>query len=69
MNSKRVGAGNEKQNKAIIKETFDAVAPGYDNDILRFFAESAKHLSDCLNLQGDERILDVATGTGNAAWR
>ena len=58
---------NEEQNRAIVKETFNAVAAGYDGKALRFFSESAKHLSDCLDLRGDEQVLDVATGTGHAA--
>jgi ubiquinone/menaquinone biosynthesis C-methylase UbiE len=58
---------DDQQRKTILKETFDAVAPGYDTGALRFFSESAKHLAACLNLRGDEQVLDVATGTGHAA--
>lgn len=57
----------EEQNIAMIKETFDAVSESYDNEALRFFSKSAKHLLGCLDLRGDEWVLDVATGTGNAA--
>lgn len=53
--------------KALIRDTFDAVSSGYDNTALRFFSESAEHLASCLCLRGDEAVLDVATGTGNAA--
>lgn len=58
---------NEGRLTAIIKETFNTVSTGYDGIALRFFPESAKHLTACLNLRGDEHVLDVATGTGHAA--
>jgi len=58
---------NDQQQKAMLKETFDTVSAGYDNNALRFFPESAKRLSALLDLQGDETVLDVATGTGHAA--
>ncbi len=52
--------------KTIIKDTFDAVASGYDSAVLRFFADSAAHMSERLGLRGDEQVLDVACGTGHA---
>lgn len=52
---------------ATIKQTFNTVADGYDKRALRFFAESANQLADRLCLAGDERLLDVATGTGSNA--
>lgn len=59
---------NQQQQKAIIKETFDSVSGGYDSSALRFFSNSAAHMATLLNLNGDERLLDVACGTGNAAF-
>jgi ubiquinone/menaquinone biosynthesis C-methylase UbiE len=59
---------NENNRKALLQDTFDAVATGYDNTSLRFFPESAKYLASCLHLRGDEAVLDVATGTGHAAF-
>ena len=56
---------NDKEN---IIATFDSASAGYDNKALRFFPESAKHLASYLELRGDELVLDVATGTGNAAF-
>lgn len=50
----------------MIKQTFESVAEGYDGPALRFFAASAAHLADSLRLRGDERVLDVACGTGHA---
>ncbi len=57
----------QRDRKEMIKETFNTVAPAYDHAALRFFPESARHLAACLALQGDEQVLDVACGTGNAA--
>ena len=58
---------NAEQVKAILKDTFNTVADVYDHPSLRFFPACARHLADLLNLRGDERVLDVATGTGHAA--
>jgi ubiquinone/menaquinone biosynthesis C-methylase UbiE len=59
---------DEQQRKAIIRETFNAVSGVYDNRALRFFPESARHLAALLGLKGDEQVLDVASGTGHAAF-
>jgi ubiquinone/menaquinone biosynthesis C-methylase UbiE len=58
---------NAEQVKAMLKDTFNTVSGAYDNPVLRFFPASARHLADLLRLRGDERVLDVATGTGHAA--
>jgi len=58
---------DESQRKEFIRQTFNAVAPGYDRPALRFFPESAAHLVEQLQLAGDEHVLDVATGTGAVA--
>jgi ubiquinone/menaquinone biosynthesis C-methylase UbiE len=57
----------EDQRKTIIKETFNTVSGEYDNKALQFFPESAEYLASSLRLRGDEQVIDVATGTGNAA--
>lgn len=57
----------QEERKAQIRETFNTVAAGYDTPALRFFAENPRHLAEYLALRGDEHLLDVATGTGNAA--
>lgn len=54
--------------KEQIRQTFNTVADGYDNEALWFFPESAKLLPDFFRLKGNEHILDVATGTGTAAF-
>lgn len=58
---------NAEQVKAMLKDTFDTVSSEYDSGVLRFFPASARHIADRLHLRGDERVLDVATGTGHAA--
>jgi ubiquinone/menaquinone biosynthesis C-methylase UbiE len=58
---------DEQQRKAMLKDTFDTVSDGYDNKALRFFPASAKHMAALLRLRGDEHVLDVACGTGNAS--
>ena len=57
----------QEKRKQQIRATFNAVADGYDTPALRFFAENPRHLAKYLELRGDEHLLDVATGTGNAA--
>ncbi len=58
---------DERQWKVLLKETFDMVSGGYDNNALRFFSLSAAHMATLLRLNGDEDVLDVACGTGHAA--
>jgi ubiquinone/menaquinone biosynthesis C-methylase UbiE len=58
---------DEQQQKAILIDTFNTVSESYDSRELRFFPESAKNMAGLLNLRGDEHVLDVACGTGNAA--
>jgi ubiquinone/menaquinone biosynthesis C-methylase UbiE len=58
---------DELQRRAMLKDTFDTVSSGYDNQALRFFPRSAECMADLLELRGDEHVLDVACGTGHAA--
>ncbi len=58
---------DEQQRSTILKETFDTVSSGYDNDALRFFPLSAGHMAGLFGLRGDEHVLDVACGTGHAS--
>ncbi|NTV14815.1 MAG: methyltransferase domain-containing protein [Desulfobulbaceae bacterium] len=58
---------SEEQRKTILRDTFDAVAGGYDSHPLRFFPQSAALMASLLAPQGHERVVDVACGTGNAA--
>ena len=57
----------QEERKQKIRKTFNTVAAGYDTPALRFFADNPRHLAAYLDLRGDEHLLDVATGTGNAA--
>ncbi len=58
---------DDKQMKAILRETFDTVSDGYDGKALRFFSRSAENMAELLDLRGDEHVLDVACGTGHAS--
>ncbi|MDH4226572.1 MAG: methyltransferase domain-containing protein [Deltaproteobacteria bacterium] len=57
----------DHEQKLKLKSAFDAAAEGYDCEALRFFRDSARLIPGFLGLKGDERVLDVAAGTGNAA--
>lgn len=52
---------------ASIRETFDSVAAGYDSQSLRFFQDSARRMAAYFSPRESIHLLDVATGTGNAA--
>jgi ubiquinone/menaquinone biosynthesis C-methylase UbiE len=65
--SRKESIMDEERRKTILKQTFDAVSTGYDNSALRFFPRSAERMSSLLELRGDERLLDVACGTGHAS--
>ena len=58
---------DEQERKTAIRNTFNIVAEGYDNPSFRFFTISAEHMIACLEMKGDEHLLDVATGTGIVA--
>lgn len=58
---------DEQERKELFRNTFNTVADGYDHSAMRFFPDSAEQISSYLNLKGDEHVLDVATGTGEAA--
>jgi ubiquinone/menaquinone biosynthesis C-methylase UbiE len=58
---------DEQERKTAIRNTFNIVAGGYDNPSFRFFTISGEHMTDCLDLKGNEHVLDVATGTGIVA--
>lgn len=52
-----------------IEQTFDTVASGYDHPALSFFDDTAVRMIDHLGLAGDEKLLDVCTGTGKVSLR
>lgn len=58
---------NNDEHKQKVMASFDMASEGYDCPSLRFFVESASWMIDHLELKGDENLLDIATGTGNAA--
>lgn len=57
----------DQDKKILIQKTFDQVASGYDSDALRFFSLSAQRIPGYLGFKGNEQVLDVACGTGNAS--
>lgn len=56
----------EQQRKEFIRQTFEQVSEGYGQGALRFFHDSGKFMAQLQNLTGNERVLDVACGTGAA---
>jgi ubiquinone/menaquinone biosynthesis C-methylase UbiE len=58
---------NIKELKKLYKKTFNTVCDGYGHRSMRFFSKSTQQIPTYLNLNGNEDILDVATGTGYAA--
>ena len=58
---------NEQEMKLNSQKTFDTVSPGYDNSALRFFEYAAQGLPAIFDFRGNERVLDVASGTGTPA--
>ena len=58
---------DDNQRKAQVKKTFDTVADGYGSAGMEFFHHAAAQLPHLFQLQGNENLLDVATGTGIAA--
>ena len=58
---------NDDEHKQKVMATFDMASEGYDCPGLRFFVESATYLIKKMQLNGDENLLDIATGTGHVA--
>ncbi len=50
-----------------VKNTFNKASIGYDFPELNYFKLSAQFLVDLLKIKGNEKILDVCTGTGHVA--
>lgn len=57
----------DEQRKEFIRQVFNTVCEQYGKGSLRFFENAASHLPALLNLKGDEKVLDIATGTGLAS--
>lgn len=57
----------QEQQKQQIVSVFNTVAAGYDNPAMRFFAIAADRLVDTLKPGSNQKILDIATGTGAVA--
>ncbi|VAW62183.1 2-heptaprenyl-1,4-naphthoquinone methyltransferase MenG [hydrothermal vent metagenome] len=57
----------DSDRKKFIQQGFDTVAQGYDHPALSFMPETAKRLVAHLNLEPQQNLLDVCTGTGVVA--
>ena len=58
---------NNDEHKQKVMASFDMASEGYDCPSLRFFVESASWMIKRLELNGNENLLDIATGTGHVA--
>jgi len=58
---------DEAKRKQFIQNTFNTVAQDYGLRASRFFHLSGELMAELLELDGDELVLDVASGTGAAA--
>ena len=58
---------NMTDHKKMIQKGFDTVAGGYDHPSMPFFPETARRIVEHLNLNPDQQLLDVCTGTGVVA--
>lgn len=58
---------DEEQRKQFIQKTFNTVAQDYGLGASRFFHLSGEVMAELLGLDGDESVLDVASGTGATA--
>lgn len=57
----------EEQRKSAIRQTFNTVAEHYGTGGTRFFHIAGQTMADLSGLQGNEHVLDVASGTGATA--
>jgi len=55
------------EHKQKMAAVFNKASEGYDSPTLDYFIKSALHMVEDMRLQGNERMLDVATGTGHVA--
>lgn len=55
------------QMREMIRNTFDSVADAYGSGASRFFHTSGQAMAGLHRLEGDEKVLDVACGTGSTA--
>ncbi len=58
---------DEETRKQFMKQTFNTVSQGYGLRASRFFHVSGEIMAELLHLNGNESVLDVASGTGATA--
>jgi len=54
--------------KSAVARAYGLAAEGYNKPALRFFSQGAESLVDFAGLSPDQRVLDVASGTGHATF-
>jgi len=69
MNDEVLPNSLEQQHKQRVTSVFEAIASGYDNPPMQFFAFAADRTVSELNLKPGQYVLDIATGTGAVASR
>lgn len=55
---------SKEQRRQFVEKTFDTVAEGYDHPSLSWFDQTATAITEVAGIQTDERVLDIACGTG-----
>ena len=55
---------SKEQRRQFVEKTFDTVAQGYDHPSLSWFDQTAAAINDIANIQANQRVLDIACGTG-----
>ncbi len=54
----------KQQLRQFVEKTFDTVAEAYDHPALSWFDKTAEVISKAAEIQADQRVLDIACGTG-----
>ncbi len=54
--------------KSAVARAYGLASDGYDKPALKFFSQGAESLVDFVGLSRGQKILDVASGTGHAAF-
>ncbi len=55
---------DKQQRRQYVEKTFDTVADAYDHPSLSWFDKTAEAITELAGIQADQRILDIACGTG-----
>jgi ubiquinone/menaquinone biosynthesis C-methylase UbiE len=64
-----MNADRHQQGESAVRREYDRLAERYDKRWRAYIDASLNMLLDDLELEGDERIIDIACGTGELAWQ